>query len=554
MSHQNYEGVGVDLPPSHLHDAPGITEFLNIQLEDEGRRVIQRQYLGILACQDTFNVERALRDVREASERSAHVPPQVFVVDDSWDNEIAAQIQTSAESYGVEYHRVRNSQGIGNAVIDKYCQNLTDALSPSQRLRNRWLARSILKNDMDTPLAEPREGELEIRGGCEGARNFGYLAAIYEAGRDGFSLDDVIVTINDDDNRCFTIAGDTTEGIQKEWHDFFSERQAWFSDPITSVVAGRYAGHRGNPIAAVQDALEICRRVVSDKTTGALNNYTVLNVAEDAFDVVDSSQAFDILPEIIDSILMRHPIIGLVTRDDYHKQPVLDWQHAKINGGSVTLLGSMAAKLPIPTSGLSDYNFGSLLRSEALNTGHPNRALRVEQATMHQRRVKEHGGNAGGSDVLGIFANSEGILQTKLMHVIRGDAGLQKQIISRLNVSEEYFDQLLSDNQDNASRVQMIQQCLHDITSLSEALPDAEIPSKVSGALQLLATAFSQKVFDTAIHSLQDIEPDPNEVIAIKRGILRYLDAYTIWPQLSRAAYDLGRLSSRDVAPVRATD
>lgn len=523
-----------------FHSPDRIKRYVDSLIPELDQSAPVSQFLGVLACQNSQLVDRFLTDLHSASDKASVKPEYVFVMDDSWDDEAASSIEAVAREHGADYHRVREKGGLGDEVIDAFHDGLPGGDSSVGKAYKKWLAYGSLRNYLDVPLEASETGNGEMRGGCGGARNLGYLTAIHEAGRRGVALEDCLITINDDDHRYYALE-QQGDNVYASHHDFFAERAAWLKDPETEVLLSRYAGHRGNPISLILDSVRECQDIVSRKIEGdETKSYTLFDETADEFNTVSVHEAFRRMPEIIASIIERRPIIGMVTSERYRDEPSLGWEKAKIHLGTISLRGTMAARAPIPAAALYDLNYGTLLRSEAVKNGNPDRVIREDKELMHQRAPRPDGGNAGGNTLFEVFTNKRAEDQVKMVSVIRSDEDIQREISEAIGIEYDQIQNLVIDMQLNTRRAAEIMDHMKSLDVYRDAILDFEEGESVAQSLDALRQSLPEEALKTVMQPLS-LSFTEREAAKFKNSIRRYLRIHKLWPQLASAAYAMGQ-------------
>lgn len=528
------------LPPAALHNPTEVSTFVRANLgPQETAHHITHQHVGVLACQHPQTLDRFLGDAVELREYST-AEASLFVIDDSWEDHAAKKIAATAEHHGVDYYRLRNTTGLAERIAQQYVDTLPNTTSDSARRQHLWLARAAVTDRLGVTINN--EPDAVQRGGYGGARNFGYLAGIYRAGKAGQPLSETVITVNDDDMRYLTLG--EQDGVPKfEKHDFFAERAAWYQDPHTRVVVERYAGHRGNPIAITYDAIAASERVIDAYLSGDIQQiFAVFNQKTETFEALTAKQAFNAMPRIVQSIIERRPQVALATHNSYSAQPTPNWEQAKINFGAITLRGDVAAHIPVPTAGIYDRNFGALLRGHAGRRPEPNRVIRVGQAMVHQRECRQSGGDSIGASLTGAVDNVHNKEQAIISHAVAYDERLREIIQSTFNIPSELF-RLAASNQDNTSRIKAMQVLVQRLEEHVKQLQQKGHPQHVVQAVERLTHSLPIAELQNVQASLEYI-PTPQEQQLARRGIIRYLRLFDAWPGISHAAYTLGQQDS----------
>jgi len=541
------------LPESSMHKPEDVRNFVESYLteKDIKPREVKLQMIGVKALQNPDIVKRFLDDFKANRGKSSYQGQVgMFIIDDSWDADKAAEIQAVAAEAGVGYFRVRIDEGFADDIIRKFGEkieaknNLTDA----EKKYHFWLARALLKDRLQAPLAKDIGNfnftdALAELGGIAGTQNFGYLVSAYEAGKRGVPLEQMTVTINEDDQRYVTLAQDTDGKIITESPDLLAERAAWFEDPDTIATVGRYTGHTGNPISMVKDTLQASTCILSDHNSGKSNTYNIFDPKSGTFYRMSSEDAYKMLPQILRAAAQRQSIIGLWTKDK-HYIPLVDWVEAsKLDLGNVTLSGAALPSVITPLGGVFDYNFSGLLRAQAVQADDGNRLIRREEALMHHRIGRSSGGDAFGTEIAAAFNNNYAKEQRKISHVLETDEAVRHELMETLGISkdnEELFNIAMRTFDANGRKLQDIRN-LRKIFELQVTLAgiQGEQDTEVLTGIKSFLEQFPEGLID-------DVEanvikpPRAEEIKEVRKGIKRFTQMYKVWPDILHTAYEMG--------------
>ncbi|MBN1262876.1 MAG: hypothetical protein JW991_00805 [Candidatus Pacebacteria bacterium] len=547
------------LPDPQMHEPDRVKAFIEGYLErmEEEPRETKLQMVGIKSLQNPELIDRFLEDFAESRQKSAYQGEVgVFIIDDSWDDEAARQIAKVAKKYQVGYYRVRENTGFAQRLAQKVAQELKadPDLTEKQRRYQFWLSRALLKDRLQAPLREDLESfefadPLAELGGIAGTQNFGYLAAAYEAGKRGVPLKETTITINEDDQRYRTLTRTEEGTIRTDQHDILAERAAWFEDPETQVTIGRYTGHTGNPISLVKDTLELTTQIMTERNSGAFSTYNIFDPETGAFRQVSTSEAYRLLPQILEAAVRRQPIAALWTEERHFKEG-LDWQEAsKLDLGNITFSGEAIKGIPTPLGGIFDYNLSGAIRAQAATAADPNRVIRRERPLMHQRAARQGGGDAFGAEMVGAFSNNYAREQFKISKAIDGSPSLQNEAKQALGIAPADDKSLQASirtfeaNHAKLEEIKRLRGLLDAQVEFARQIDSAE-PDQVIDELESFLHAFPEGAIEAVEKDLEN-QPLPKEIRSVRKGVRRYLRTYQVWPSLVDAAYELGAEEKR---------
>lgn len=335
--------------------------------------------------------------------------------------------------------------------------------------------------------------------------------------------------------------------------DQFAARDEKFANADTLLSAGKYAGIAGDPFGTAEIALRVTSGILADYQTGnhdEMSPYTVYDASSHTFLQITKAEAFQRLPEIIHSFLIRAPITGFLTREDLN----FDSATIKHDGGNWTHRDTLARRVPSAPTGV--HEFSILAPTKVLYSYVPMESLiQVEEPAMHIREdlptdIDIHqGGLLSGTHgriiqhqiLLELALQQRPDLVSEILHALGQEQVAANAIdaLPKLNTGANIAATIgVGEPVTKNQRLARVRELRDTIARQTSNL--ANNAGSIKKSIGLLTQEFNETALSDIEHALS-----PNQNAADIRKMIAalekyYIPALIVWPTLYDAAYQIG--------------
>lgn len=553
------------IPKAPLHDPQAVAKFVNnyLSFQSEVSAPLFNQIYCFKAFENPPIADRFMAFFNAIKKNTKYKGKvQLIMLDDSNDPILSKKLQDIAAHHNIQYEPTRNTYGTAFRLINRMRTKILNDSSHSdnEKLYYEWLCRAILTDKLKAPKYDSVVDATNAAfspsiGGVHGVQNLGYLIAVYYAGKAGYRLKHTSVTINEDDQKYISYTSNKRR-VDIESHDWLGERAAWFKDPKTFAITGRYSMHTGNPITMVCETLEICEKLIRLMDKKVNGNCILFDPESGKTSNISTRDAFLMLPDILQAAASRHPIlgyrrktgeiIGLFTKERHYKKTMDLDTVCKLDLGNVTLRGSIIREMNVPILGIPDYNLSTILKILAfrdLDVSYIDRAVRREEAITHHRVPRIHGGDVYGPSIREAFENEYAKEQIIVDKIINKNPDINSRIIETFdlnpNIKIKEFHRSFDINQVKLLKVRKL------VLSIQQLLKAYELKGldfyKINrlNIIKGFIRQFTKEKLDELRKRVTTLASD-EEVLKATNNVTLYLDTYKIWRDFVDEVYKMG--------------
>ena len=412
----------------------------------------------------------------------------------------------------------------------------------SERYNRPWRPTISVQRKDSSSLSEEF---AHTGGGNTSTSNVAALLGAYMMGKHRISLENGIFTHHDDDIVYRTMTSENGRPVVQK-HDFLADREILFADPKTRLTAGKYAGIKGSPLGVLKTACEVVIGILEGEKSyipqDTPSPYYVYDSEKSEFRQNTVTEAYDQLPEIIESFLARTPLTGFNLSSSTRR-----WvkpSNIRFDQGNYSLSGSTLRQLPVPVGGVPEFTMIGLIKTIWRDTD-IKRLIRVEESILHHRIPKNRGGNTFTGNMIGSAYNGYAVDQIQLETLV-GKYDQQLTTAVQATFAPTANSRILSDMLPHfkESKIKSLQQLASmrpylnfKHAELAKSLGDTHPVVTSLGRLleQINETNINyiEQVFESASNSKEGLEKQ-------RKHILRFIHAAQYWPRIIDIAYQLG--------------
>lgn len=388
---------------------------------------------------------------------------------------------------------------------------------------------------------------LKVGKGGNATSNVATLLGAYMLGATGTSQENGVITHYDHD----VIPGKTLllhDSVPDfELFDPYAQREEAFKNPDRMISTGKYTGTAGDPFGTAEVALRVTKGILDDIHEDAdpsrESEYSLYDASTDSFRSLTVQEAYDNLPDIVHSFLVRAPNTGFLTADG-PELTAFNSANIKFDGGNYTARSELARTVPVPPTGIQEFGVLGPLKALYAEVD-PYDLIHVETPTMHMRAElpAELDVHAGGllNGTYGRIIRHQILVECALDR----DPSLKREIIRAFGgtpVTSEVHDEMPRLNTDantqKKKRIEHMRQTRDQIKVIADGLAGTD---PVKQSLMELIDEFNDGTLDTIVQTLAPSSQKDADVQVMIQAIRKnYLPAIRLWPLLFDAAYEVG--------------